>query len=484
MSTPPPTRVFVPREIYPGETRAPLVPATVARLVKLGLQVEVESSIGASISQSDDRYREAGASISNDRLASLAAAGIVLRLRKPLLYEAGALKPGCIHISYLDPFNDMELVRAMAAAGASAISMQMIPRSSVAQKMDALSSQANLAGYISVIIAAERLGKILPMMTTPAGTIRPAKVFVIGVGVAGLQAIATAKRLGAQIEAFDTRPVVEEQVRSLGARFVKADLGETGQTAQGYAKELTPEQLAKQREVMAERCAPSDVVITAAQVFGRKAPRILTTEMVQTMSPGSVVVDLSVETGGNVECSRPDEEVDIDGVKVVGIANMPRRVARTASEMYSSNLGNMIEHFWDKQAGEFSLNLENDLIKGCLLTHGGQIIHPQFKKKAMKLLYLIPSLYVFVLAAFLGYQVISRVPPLLHTPLMSATNAISAISVVGSLVAAGANYNKVSTILGFFAVICATTNVVGGFVITDRMLKMFKGRTAPVKKAE
>jgi len=373
-------RVFVPREIHPGETRAPLVPATVSRLAKLGLQVEVESNLGASIYQSDDRYREAGATISNDRRASLAAADMVLRLRRPPMDEAGALKPGSVHISYLDPFNDPELVRALAAAGVSAISMQMIPRSTVAQKMDALSSQANLAGYISVIIAAERLGKILPMMTTPAGTIRPAKVFVIGVGVAGLQAIATAKRLGAQIEAFDTRPVVEEQVRSLGARFVKAELGETGQTAQGYAKELTPEQLAKQREVMAEHCAPSDVVITAAQVFGRKAPRILTTEMVKTLAPGSVVVDLSVETGGNVECSRPDEEVEIGGVKVVGISNMPRRVARTASEMYSSNLGNLIEHFWDKQAGRFGLNLENDLIKGCLLTHGGQIIHPQFKQ--------------------------------------------------------------------------------------------------------
>ena len=263
-------RVFAPREIHPGETRAPLVPATVARLAKLGAAPEVESNIGSTIYHGDDAYREAGAAISKDRRASLAAADIVLRLRKPPLGEAGALKPGCIHISYLDPFNDMELVQALATAGVSAISMQMIPRSTVAQKMDALSSQANLAGYISVIIAAERLGKILPMMTTPAGTIRPAKVFVIGVGVAGLQAIATAKRLGAQIEAFDTRPVVEEQVRSLGARFVKADLGETGQTAQGYAKELTPEQLAKQREVMAEHCALSDVVITAAQVFGQE----------------------------------------------------------------------------------------------------------------------------------------------------------------------------------------------------------------------
>jgi H+-translocating NAD(P) transhydrogenase subunit alpha len=381
VSETPAIQLFVPREIHPGETRSAIVPATVGRLAKLGIKVEVESNIGASINQSDENYREAGAAISTDRRASLGKADIVLRLRKPPLEEVPLLKSGAIHVSYLDPFNELELVQALAAAGVSAFSMQMIPRSTIAQKMDALSSQANLAGYISVIIAAERLGKILPMMTTPAGTIRPAKVFVIGVGVAGLQAIATAKRLGAQIEAFDTRPVVEEQVRSLGARFVKADLGETGQTAQGYAKELTPEQLAKQREVMAEHCAPSDVVITAAQVFGRKAPRILTTEMVKSMTPGSVVVDLSVESGGNVECSVADEEVVVEGVKVIGISNLPRRVARTASEMYSSNLGNFIDHFWDKKAGVFGLNLENEMIKGCLLTHGGAIVHPQFIKQ-------------------------------------------------------------------------------------------------------
>ncbi len=216
------------------------------------------------------------------------------------------------------------------------------------------------------------------MMTTPAGTIRPAKVFIIGVGVAGLQAIATAKRLGAHVEAFDTRPVVEEQVKSLGARFVKIDLGETGQTAQGYAKELTAEQLDIQRRAMAEHCAAADIVITTAQVFGRRAPRIVTAEMVRGMTPGSVVVDLAVESGGNVEGSVADEEVDVNGVKLLGIANLPGRVARAASEMYSSNVGNFIEHFWDKAAGGFRLNLENELLKGCLLTHDGRIVHPSF----------------------------------------------------------------------------------------------------------
>ncbi|HEV2009374.1 MAG TPA: NAD(P)(+) transhydrogenase (Re/Si-specific) subunit alpha, partial [Burkholderiales bacterium] len=209
----------MPRETQPGEIRAPLVPATTARLVKLGAEIEIERGLGESIHRADQEYRDAGAAISEDRLKSLHRADMVLRLRKPPTHEVAFLKEGCIHVSYLDPFNEHDLVRQLAAAGVSALSMEMVPRSTIAQKMDALSSQANLAGYAAVILAADRLGRIFPMMTTPAGTIRPAKVFVIGVGVAGLQAIATAKRLGAQVEAFDTRPVVEEQVRSLGAKF-------------------------------------------------------------------------------------------------------------------------------------------------------------------------------------------------------------------------------------------------------------------------
>ncbi len=377
-------RIFAPLAHHPGETRVALVPATVGKLARLGAEVFVEAGLGATIHQPDAAYRAAGATVVDaaDRAAAVGAADLIVRLRKPAPEDLRGLKPGCVHVSYLDPFNDRELIAALAAAGVSAVCMEMIPRSTVAQKMDALSSQANLAGYISVIIAAERLGKILPMMTTPAGTIRPAKVFVIGVGVAGLQAIATAKRLGAQVEAFDTRPVVEEQVKSLGARFVKVDLGETGQTAQGYARELTPEQLEIQRAAMAAHCAASDIVITTAQVFGRPAPRILTAAMVRGMTPGSVVVDLAVESGGNVEGSRADEEVEINGVKLIGIANLPGRVARAASEMYSSNVGNFIDHFWDKAAGRFHLNLENDLLKGCLLTHGGRVVHPTFATPA------------------------------------------------------------------------------------------------------
>jgi NAD(P) transhydrogenase subunit alpha len=251
--------------------------------------------------------------------------------------------------------------------------MEMIPRTAVAQKMDVLSSQANLSGYVAVILAAAVSDRIFPMLITPAGTIKPLRVFIIGVGVAGLQAIATARRLGASVEAFDTRPVVEEQVKSLGARFVKVELGETGEAAGGYAKPLTPEQLRKQRDEMAKRIAQADVVITAAQVFGRKAPIIVTTEMIRQMMPGSVIVDTAIEAGGNVECSKYNEEIEVNGVKVIALANLPGRVAVHASEMFSNNLGAFVEHFWDKDTQGFQLDLTNAILKGCVITHAGQV---------------------------------------------------------------------------------------------------------------
>ncbi len=372
-------RIFVPTETDPSERRVAIVPVTVPKLVALGAQVEIEAGLGERIHFSDEEYRLAGATVVTDRRQGLASADMVLRLGKPAATELSSLRRGCLHISFLDPFTDVEIVRSLAAAGASAICMEMIPRSTIAQKMDALSSQASLGGYVAVLLGANRLDRIFPMMMTPAGTIPPAKVFIIGVGVAGLQAIATAKRLGAVVEAFDTRPVVEEQVKSLGAKFVKVDLGDTGQTAQGYAKELTPEQLAKQREVMELRCAQADLVITTAQVFGRKAPVILTTAVVEKMKPGSIVVDMAVETGGNVECSRLDEEVVVKGVRVLGYRNLAGRVARAASSMYSSNLANLVEHFWDREAKSFRLDPANEILKDCLVTHGGAIVNERLR---------------------------------------------------------------------------------------------------------
>ena len=373
-------RIFVPKETAPGEKRAPVTPETAKKLLALGAEVTVETGIGASIHRSDTEYKSAGASVLDDRMAGLREADIVLRLRKPPIEEAAALREGCIHISFLDPFNERDLIEQFAATKVSAISMEMIPRTSIAQKMDALSSQANLAGYLAVVLAAEELDRIFPMMTTPAGTIQPARVFVIGVGVAGLQAIATAKRLGARVEAFDTRPAVEEQVRSLGARFVKVDLGKTGETEQGYAKPLTEEQLAAQREVMAKHCASSDVVITTAQVFGRKAPVIVTTPMVQRMRPGSVVVDLAIETGGNVECAGFDKIVEVNGVRVFGYADMPSRAAIPASEMYSNNIGSLVAHLWNKERNGIVIDPADELVRGCLITHAGDVVNETIKR--------------------------------------------------------------------------------------------------------
>ena len=371
--------IFVAKETHPGETRVPVIPATAEKLVKLGASVSVESGLGSALGISDEAYTKVGASVTT-LAAGQAAADIILRLRKPGADALSGVKPGAIHVSYLDPFNEHVLIKDMAAKNITAVSLEMIPRSTIAQKMDVISSQANLGGYVAVVLAAERLTKILPMMTTPAGTIAPARVFVIGVGVAGLQAIATAKRLGAIVEAFDTRPVVEDQVKSLGAKFVKIDLGETGQTKDGYAKALTPEQLEIQRKAMAKHCAGADIVITTAQVFGRKAPVIVTKDMVAGMSAGSIIVDMAVETGGNVEGSVLNQEVDVNGVKIIGLGNLPGRVAVHASQMFSSNLFNFIDHFWDKKEKKFNLKMEDEIIKGCTITHQGSVIHEGIRK--------------------------------------------------------------------------------------------------------
>lgn len=366
-------QIGVPKETYPGEQRAVVTPNDVARFIKLGATVTIESGLGAGIRVTDSEYEKAGATVTTDRRDLLGQSNIILRLRKPDPAEIGLLRQGCIHISYLDPFNEKALLKQLADQGVSAISMELIPRTTRAQKMDALSSQASLAGYVAVVLAAQRTDRVLPMMTTPAGTINPSRVFIIGAGVAGLQAIATAKRLGARVDAFDTRPAVAEQVRSLGARFFEVDLGETGQTKDGYAKALTEEQLKIQRDAMAKQCALSDIVITTAQVFGRKAPTIITKEMVAGMKPGSIVVDLAIESGGNVEGAVLGQEVEVNGVRIIGLENMAGRVAAPASQMYSANLYNLVEEFWNKELKTMELSLEDDIVQGCLITHEGQI---------------------------------------------------------------------------------------------------------------
>jgi NAD(P) transhydrogenase subunit alpha len=365
----------VPAEQLESERRVALIPDAVKKLVKAGLTVQIETNAGLRAGYSDANYEEAGALVVTDRSTLIAGADLVLRVRKPGSQDVDLLKSGAIHVSYLDPYNEGPLVDQLAAKGVTSISMEMIPRTTRAQKMDALSSQANLAGYVMVLLAANKLDRILPMMMTPAGTLSPAKVFVIGAGVAGLQAIATAKRLGAKVEAFDTRPVVAEQVRSLGAKFLEIDLGETGQTKDGYAVQLTDEQLERQRLGMREAIGQSDIVITTAQVFGRAAPRIVTADMVAAMKPGGVIVDMAVDSGGNVEGSAPDQVVDINGVSIIGVSNLPAEVAKDASQMYAANLVNLVTEYWDAEAKQFNIDLDDDILKGCVITHGGSLIN-------------------------------------------------------------------------------------------------------------
>ncbi|MBV1878352.1 MAG: Re/Si-specific NAD(P)(+) transhydrogenase subunit alpha [Pseudomonadales bacterium] len=371
--------IAVPSETHANEKRVALIPDSVKKLTKAGFDVHVQSGLGIRSGFTDEDYTAANASISTDRTALLGSGDIVLRVQKPTIEEVNQLKKGAIHVSYLDPYNENTLVDAMAERQISAISMEMIPRTTRAQKMDALSSQANLAGYVMVLLAVAKLDRILPMMMTPAGTLSPARVFVIGAGVAGLQAIATAKRLGARVEAFDTRPVVAEQVHSLGAKFVDIDLGEMSQTKDGYAVELTPEQLELQRLGMKDVISQSDIVITTAQLFGRPAPRIVTKDMVDVMQRGGVIVDMAVDSGGNVEGSVVDQTVDINGVSIIGVSNLPSEVSKHASQMYSANLFNLVSEFWDSKAKVFNLNLEDDILAGCVITHDGAIVNQTIK---------------------------------------------------------------------------------------------------------
>ena len=369
-------KLFVVQEKDPREARVALIPADAQKLAKLGWEVNVERGAGLKAGFVDADYEEAGAKIVG--ADAIAEADFVAEVRKPDIAEVSRLKRGSFHLSLLDPFNEKPLIRAFAEAGVYAASFELVPRSTIAQKMDVLSSQSNLAGYNAVIKAAYSINKILPMMMTPAGTISPLKFFIVGVGVAGLQAIATAKRLGARVEAFDTRPVVEEQVKSLGAKFVKIDLGETGQTAQGYAKELTAEQIELQRKAMAKVCAQADVVITTAKLFGRKAPRIITAEMVAGMKSGSVVVDMAVESGGNVEGSRPDETVITpNGVMIIGDTCLEAGVPASASQMFSANVFNYIAHF--SQGGEFKLDFDDPIMKSTVVAADGKITDPRFQ---------------------------------------------------------------------------------------------------------
>lgn len=360
------------KEAASRERRCGLLPSNVKAYVLLGADVIVESGLGDGIYITDEEYVNAGATVLTERAEILAQADVILSVDKLPAEDIVHAKNKTV-ISFLDPFNSHEYVDLLCQNQLTSFSMEMIPRSTRCQKMDALSSQASLAGYVMVTKAIAELPSILPMMMTAAGTIKPAKVFIIGAGVAGLQAIATAKRLGAAVTAFDTRTVVAEQVRSLGAKFLDIDLGDTGQTAQGYAQALTPEQMAKQQAAQAQCIAQSDIVITTAQLFGRKPPLLINHEAIKLMKVGSVIVDMAAESGGNVAGSVAGDTTVVEGVKIIGTGNWSNEVALNASQMYANNLFNLVSEFWQKDSKQFAIDLEDDIQKSAVITHQGDI---------------------------------------------------------------------------------------------------------------
>src|SRR5437762_1453246 len=367
-------KIGVVRETGPGDRRVALVPGTVGRLAKGGNQLVVERGAGEASSFPDKLYTEAGASIGD-----VWSAEMVLKVARPSDEEIGKLRTGTVLIAFLSPLTNHSLVRDLARRGVTALSMDAIPRITRAQPMDALSSQATVAGYKAVLLAAAALPKFFPMLTTAAGTIAPAKAFIIGAGVAGLQAIATARRLGAVVEAFDTRPVVKEQVQSLGAKFLEVDLGETGEGAGGYAKELSEEAHRKEVELLAKAVKENDIIITTAAIPGRPAPKLITADMVRSMRPGSVIVDLAAETGGNTELTQAGKVIDVDGVRIDGTTNIPSTMPYHASQMYSRNIQSLLGLMLTKE-GKLNLDMNDDVIKGTVITKDGDVVHEATKK--------------------------------------------------------------------------------------------------------
>jgi NAD(P) transhydrogenase subunit alpha len=378
-------RIAVPAETDPGEARVAATPETVKKFKGLGAEVVVQSGAGRASGVLDGDYEAAGASVAPDAAATVAGADIILRVRRPAPGDIAGARPGVAVLAIMDPYGHEAALDALGKAGASAFAMELMPRITRAQVMDVLSSQANLAGYRAIVEAATEYGRAFPMMMTAAGTVPAAKCFIMGVGVAGLQAIATARRLGAIVTATDVRPATKEQVESLGAKFlaVEDDEFKQAQTAGGYAKEMSKEYQAKQAALTASHIAKQDVVVTTALIPGRPAPRLITAEMVRSMRPGSVIVDLAVERGGNCELAKPGEVVVTDnGVKIVGHLNIAGRLAATASSLYAKNLFSFLETMVNKETKALAINWDDELVKATLLTRDGAIVHPNFKPAA------------------------------------------------------------------------------------------------------
>jgi len=364
-------RIFIPQEKRPGELRVAAVPETVKKLVQAGFEVEVQHSAGLASGHPDAQYEAVGASLVTSAPAAAGGADVVLRVAPPDEDEVEALREGTILMALIDPYRNLGLVRRLAERKVTSFAMELVPRTTRAQSMDVLSSQASIAGYKAVLLAASELPKYFPLLMTAAGTVQPARVVVLGAGVAGLQALATAKRLGAIVEVSDIRAAVKEQVESLGGRFIDLPDLPTGEGTGGYAKEVTKEFLDKQREILTGRIAQADVVITTAQVPGKKAPVLMTRAMVEAMRPGTVVVDLAASTGGNCELTQADETVMHQGVKVLGPSNLAATVAADASLLYARNLWNLLQLLWKEK--QLTVPEDDEVVAGTLLTHAGEI---------------------------------------------------------------------------------------------------------------
>jgi NAD(P) transhydrogenase subunit alpha len=376
--------IAVPKEILPGENRVAIVPEVVSKLIKSGFEIHVEKDAGLNAGLKNEQFEGSGAKIYDNLTELYSSAEIIFKVQRPVEHpelkksELELIKKGSLLITFLYPLNYPELAKSCAEKGINVISMDMIPRTTLAQKMDALSSQANIAGYKSVLMCANELGKIFPLMMTAAGTISPAKVVIMGAGVAGLQALGTAKRLGAVVEVSDIRPAVKEEVQSLGGKFIEVETDASMQDAGGYAKEASPEFLAKQKELIFKHVTNADIVITTALVPGKKAPVLVTEEMVKEMRPGSVILDMAVEFGGNCEISEKGKTVKKYGVTIIGEQNLPSLVPTHSSEMYAKNIMNLINHIG--KGGKVELNPEEEIMKGALITYNGEVVNQRIKE--------------------------------------------------------------------------------------------------------
>jgi NAD(P) transhydrogenase subunit alpha len=515
-------KVAIPREIHPGERRVAATPETVKRLLKLGFEVSIGSGAGAGSSLSDAAYEAAGARIVRSVAALWQEADLVLKVRPPEQdttlgkHEVDLLEPGATLVSFVWPATNAELLERLAARKVTVLAMDQVPRVTRAQKMDALSSMANIAGYRAIIEAASFFGRFFTGQMTAAGKVPPAKVLVIGAGVAGLAAIGTARGLGAIVRAFDTRPAVKEQVESMGAEFLQLSFEEDGTGQGGYAKTMSAEFIAAEMALFKEQARQVDIIVTTALIPGKPAPRLLTAEIVHEMHAGSVIVDLAAEAGGNCEYTKPGQVVVENGVTIIGYMDLPSRLAPTASQLYGTNLCHLLSDVGG--AKNWRINLEDEVVRGALVAHEGKIMWPPPRRDApapaasaqpapaaaavhakpkqgsglgtpLVLLVggallvalglvapaaFVAHLTVFVLACFIGWQVVWNVTPALHTPLMSVTNAISGIILIGGMLQVSGPPGSMVTVLAALAVLLAMINVAGGFLVTERMLAMFK----------